>query len=51
MHRHYDVLATWRERADDVRGRSLPCGHYLAEEEPETTWRELRDFFLADGRP
>jgi haloacetate dehalogenase len=50
MHRHYDVLATWRERAEDVRGRVLPCGHYLAEEEPEATWRELRAFFQADGR-
>ena len=51
MHKHYDVLATWRERADDVRGRFLPCGHYLAEEEPEATWRELRAFFMAEGRP
>ena len=40
-----DVLATWRERAADVRGRALPCGHYLPEEAPEETLRELRAFF------
>lgn len=43
----YDVLAVWREWADDVRGRALPCGHYLAEEEPEATARELLDFFTS----
>lgn len=42
----YDVLAVWRERAADVRGRGLPCGHYLAEEAPEETYVELRRFFL-----
>jgi haloacetate dehalogenase len=41
----YDVLAVWRGWADDVRGRALECGHYLAEEAPEDTYRELRDFF------
>jgi len=28
----YDVLATWREKAVDVRGRALDCGHNLQEE-------------------
>jgi haloacetate dehalogenase len=41
----YDTLAVWREWADDVRGRALPCGHYLAEEAPEETARELLAFF------
>jgi hypothetical protein len=26
---------------------ALPCGHYLSEEAPEETYRELRDFFAA----
>ncbi len=47
MERHYDVLATWRERATDVRGRSLQCGHYLPEEAPEDTLAELIGFFAA----
>jgi len=41
----FDVLATWRERAGDVRGRSLPCGHYIPEEAPEETLQELLAFF------
>jgi haloacetate dehalogenase len=43
----YDVLAVWREWADDVRGRSLACGHYLPEEAPEETAAELGAFFTA----
>jgi haloacetate dehalogenase len=44
LDRHFDVLALWRERAADVRGRSLPCGHFLAEELPEETASELVSF-------
>ncbi len=43
----YDVLAIWRGWADDVRGRALDCGHYLAEEAPDKTYSELRTFFAA----
>ena len=31
--------------AADVRGRALPSGHYLPEEVPDETVRELRAFF------
>jgi len=41
----YDTLAVWREWADDVRGHSLPCGHYLPEECPEETLEALLAFF------
>lgn len=41
----YDVLAVWREWADDVRGRALDCGHFLAEEAPDETYTELSAFF------
>ena len=47
MDEHFDVLETWQEVAYDVRGHSLDCGHYLAEEAPEQTYRALRDFFLS----
>jgi haloacetate dehalogenase len=40
----YDVLATWREKATDVRGRPLDCGHTLQEETPEDVLAELIDF-------
>jgi len=29
------------------RPRRCPCGHYLSEEAPEETYRELREFFAA----
>ena len=42
-----DVLAIWRAWADDVRGRPLDCGHFLAEEAPEETLAELLAFLDA----
>jgi haloacetate dehalogenase len=48
MHRHFDVLATWREKAaGPVEGRPLPCGHFLPEEQPEATAQALARFFAA----
>lgn len=41
----FDVLATWREHAIDVRGSSLPCGHFLPEEAPDETVQALDSFF------
>ncbi|GEP01206.1 alpha/beta fold hydrolase [Methylobacterium haplocladii] len=40
----YDVLETWREKATDVRGHALDCGHTLQEERPEAVLAALRDF-------
>ena len=42
----YDVLAVWRDWADDVTGRALDCGHFLAEERPAQTAAALRAFHL-----
>ena len=42
----FDVLALWRERADQVAGDSLPCGHYIAEEAPDLLIPQALDFFL-----
>jgi haloacetate dehalogenase len=41
----YDVLDTWREKAVDVTGHALDCGHTLQEECPEVVLSELRSFF------
>jgi haloacetate dehalogenase len=41
----YDVLAIWRDWADEVQGHGLECGHYLAEEAPAETADELQRFF------
>ncbi|MDW8126017.1 MAG: alpha/beta hydrolase [Geminicoccaceae bacterium] len=48
MHRLFDVLATWREKAaGPVFGRALPCGHFLPEEAPEATASALADFLAS----
>ena len=44
--RNYDVLALWRAKADDVRGRGLDCGHFLPEECRDDVAQALRSFFL-----
>jgi len=44
MERLYDVEDVWREYAHDVRGKPIEAGHFLAEERPEETARELRAF-------
>jgi haloacetate dehalogenase len=44
MHTLFDVLATWREKAVDVTGHSLPCGHFIPEEAPEELLADLRAF-------
>ena len=45
--RNYDVLALWREKAGDVRGMSLDCGHFLPEEAPSEVAGHLREFIAA----
>jgi haloacetate dehalogenase len=42
-------LDAWRDWAGDVRGGSMPCGHFLMEEAPEPTARALLDFFAAQS--
>ena len=44
----FDVLALWRERARDVSGRSLACGHYIAEEAPALLLDEALRFFTKE---
>ena len=41
MHRIYDVVGTWTDEGVHVRGRAIDSGHFLAEEAPEETAREL----------
>jgi haloacetate dehalogenase len=43
----FDVLGLWRERAVDVSGRSLPCGHYIAEEAHHELLADAYKFFTA----
>jgi haloacetate dehalogenase len=41
----YDMLAVWREHADNVTGEAINSGHFLPEEAPDDTYRALHDFF------
>jgi haloacetate dehalogenase len=40
--REGEILELWRQRAEDVRGETLPSGHYVNEEAP----RQMLDWFL-----
>lgn len=40
----YDILEIWRERAENVQGVALDCGHFLPEEDPQRTAAELIRF-------
>lgn len=44
MHSIFDVLGTWREKAENVDGHPLACGHFIPEEAPEELLAELRPF-------
>jgi haloacetate dehalogenase len=43
--RCFDVPSLWHERASEVAGRPLPCGHYIAEEAPLLLLNEALEFF------
>jgi len=46
--RCFDVRSLWRAAAEDFTGRSLPCGHYIAEEAPALLLDESLSFFRSE---
>jgi len=50
VHTHFDVLGLWRKRAEQVSGRPLPGGHYLAEEVPALVLEDWLPFFASCPR-
>ncbi len=44
IERLFNCLADWREVAADVRGKALDCGHFVPEEKPKETLKEIRNF-------
>ena len=45
VHRKYDVLATWKERAVIISGKAIDSGHFLPEENPGEVLEELVRFY------
>jgi len=45
VNRLFEPLRDWGSVATDVRGRTLPTGHFLAEEAPDETLAEFLAFF------
>jgi haloacetate dehalogenase len=45
VNRCFKPIEDWRRVATDVRGRTLPCGHYIPEEVPEELLSEMTAFF------
>ncbi len=44
INRLFNCLEDWREVAVDVRGKALDCGHFIPEEKPAETLKEIRRF-------
>ena len=47
IERLFDCLADWREVATDVRGKAMACGHFIPEEKPQETFKEIQRFISA----
>ena len=45
---NYKVINVWKEYATNVKGRGLPCGHYIPEESPDETLEFLLEFLNED---
>ena len=41
---NYKVIDVWKEYATNVKGKGLPCGHYIPEESPGETLKFLLEF-------
>lgn len=42
--RKYNVIKLWQERANNVLGKAINCGHFLPEEAAEETYLNMRNF-------
>ena len=48
VHRLFTPLADWRDKATGaVTGRTLPCGHFIPEEQPDVFVDEAAAFFVS----
>lgn len=42
--KNLDMMTAWRQRAVDVRGKALACGHFIPEEKPDELVEEVSQF-------
>ena len=45
---HFDCLGLWRQRAENVAGHTIDCGHYIAEERPDDLLSSSIPFLCGD---
>ena len=48
VHQCFQPLVEWQRVASNVRGQALPCGHYIAEEAPDTVLAAALPFLLEE---
>ena len=48
MHKRYDVVNVWKERASRVGGRAIESGHFIPEEAPDDIVDSFLEFFTND---
>jgi haloacetate dehalogenase len=41
----FEPLKEWQKVATNIKGKMLPCGHYIPEEEPDLLLKEVESFF------
>ena len=46
VHKCFKPLEDWKMVANEVTGKSVPCGHYIPEELPDTVIDEAKKFFI-----
>jgi haloacetate dehalogenase len=47
FHRLFNVLETWRDRANEIHGKALPAGHFFPEQIPQELIEEIKPFLSA----
>ncbi len=45
INKNYNVIDVWKDYANDITGKALDCGHFLAEEASSDVISEFRKFF------
>jgi haloacetate dehalogenase len=49
LNKDVDIVAIWRERANDVRGHGTPSAHWLPEQIPQQVIEEVTAFIVENG--